>query len=213
MCCPCFQRIPFSELVCCIQLLCGVLVSKGSFSQNMSVVFNSCVVSLLPKDPVLRTCLLYSTLVWCLCFQRIPFLELVCYTQRLCGVLAFKGSRSQNLSVAFNSCAMSLFPKDPVLRTCLLYLTLVCCPCFQRIPFAAPVCCIQLLCGVHAAKESRSQSLSVIFNSCVVSLLPKDPVLRTCLLYSTLVWFPCLKRISFSEPVCFIHFLSGVTVS
>ena len=210
MCCPCFQRIPFSEPVCCIQLLCGVLVSEGSFSQNMSVIFNSCVVSLLPKDPVLRTCLLYSTLVWCHCFQSIPFLELVCYTQRLCGVLAFKGSRSQNLSVAFNSCAMSLFPKDPVLRTCLLYLTLVCCPCFQRIPFSEPVCYIKLLCGVLASKGSRSQHLSVVFNSCVVSLRPKNPVLRASLLNSTFVWCLCFERIPFSEHVCYIQLFCGV---
>ena len=183
MCFPCFQRIPFSELVCCIQLLCGVLVSKGSFSQNMSVVFNFCVVSLLPKDPVPNTCLLYSILVCCLCFQRIPFSEPVCYTQRLCGVLASKGPVLRTCLVVFNSCAMSLFPKDPVLRTCLLYSTLVWCPCFQRIPFSEPVCYIQLLCGVFASKGSRSQSLTVILNSCVLSLLPKDPILRTCLLY------------------------------
>ena len=181
MCFPCFQRIPFSEPVCSIQLLCGVLVYKVSFSQNMSVVFNSCVVSLLPKDPVLSTCLLYSTLMCCLCFQRIPFSEPVCYTQRLCGVLASKGPVLKTCLVRFNSCAMSLFPKDPALRTSLLYSTLVWCPCGQRIPFSEPVCYIKLLFGVLASKGSRPQHLSVVFNSCVVSLLPKDPVLRTCL--------------------------------
>ena len=146
----------------------------------MSVVFHSCVVSLFPKDPVLRTCLFHSTLVWCPCSQRIPFSEPVCYTQLLCGVLASKGSHSQNLSVILNSYVLSLLPKDPVLRTCLLYSTLVRCPCFQRIPFSEPVCYIQLLCGVLASKGSRSQDLSVILNSCVLSLLPKDPILRTC---------------------------------
>ena len=145
-------------------------------------IFNSWVLSFLLKDPVLRTCLMYSTLVLCPCFQRIPFSEPVCYLQLLCFVLASKGSRSQNLSVIFNSCVVSLLLEDPVLRTCLLYSILVWCPCFQRIPFSEPVCYIQLLCGVLGSKGSRSQNLSVILNSCVVSLLPKDIIPRTSLL-------------------------------
>ena len=156
MCCPCFQRIPFSEPVCYIKLLFGVLASKGSRSEHLSVVFNSCVVSLRPKNPALRTCLLYSTLVWCPCFLRTPLSKPVYYTQLLCGVLASKGSRSQNLSVIFNSCVVSLLPKDPVLRTCLLYSTLLWCHCLQRIPISELVCYAQLLFGGLASKGSRS---------------------------------------------------------
>ena len=148
-------------------------------------------MSLCPKDSVLRTCLLYSTLVWCPCFQRIPYLDPVCYTQLLFVLLASKEFGSQNLSVIINVCVGSLLPKDPVRSTCLLYSTLVWCPCGQRIPFSEPVCCIQLLCSVLGSKGSRSQNLSVIFNYCVVSLFPKDPVPRNCLLYSTFVWCPC----------------------
>ena len=191
-------------------------------------------MSLFPKDPVLRTCLLYSTLVWCPCFQWIPFSEPVCYTQLLCVVFDSKGSHSQNLSVILNFCLGSLLPKDPVRSTCLLcstllwcpcgkripfsepvcyYSTLVCCPCFQMIPFSEPVYYLQLLCFVLASKGSRSQNLSVIFNSCVVSLLLEDPVLRTCLLYSTLVWCPCFQKIPFSESVCYIQLLCGVIAS
>ena len=158
-------------------------------------------MSLLPKDSVLRTCLLYSTIVQCPCFQRIPFSETVCYFPLLCSIFASKGSRSQNLSVILNFCVISLLLKDPVLRTCLLYSTLVWCPCCQRIPFSEPVCYIQLLCGVLSYKGSRFQNLPAIFNSCVVSLLPKDPVLRTCLLYSTILWCPCFQSIPFSEPI------------
>ena len=191
--CPCFQRIPYSDPVCYTLLLFVLLASKGSRSQNLSVILNVCVGSLLPKDPVRSTCLLYSTL--------------------MCGVLAAKEFRSQNLSVVFNSCVASLVPKDPVLKTYLLSSTIVWCPCFQRIPFSETVCYIQLLCGVLASKGSRSQNLSVIFNSCVVSWFPKDPVLRTCLLYSTLVWCPCIQRIPFSEPACYIQLLCGVLAS
>ena len=187
-------------------------------------------MSLLPKDPVLRTCLLYSPLVWC------P---------------TSKGSHYQNLSVILNSCVLSLLPKDPVFRTYLLYSSLVWCPCFIRIPFSEPVCLLAILvtatlvtpppsalfcrsrsqnlsvilqktplsepaiyiqhfCGVLASKGSRSQNLSVIFNSCPVSLLTKVPVLKTCLLYSTLIWGPCLQRIPFLEPVCRVQKYSNL---
>ena len=188
------------------------------------------MVSLLLKDPVLKTCLLCSILVWCPCFQRIPLSELVCYIKFLCGVLA---------------------SKDPVFRTCLLYSSLVWCPCFIRIAFSEPVCSLAILvtatlvtpppsalfsrsrsqnlsvilqktplsepaiyiqhfCGVLASKGSRSQNLSVMFNSCPVSLLTKVPVLKTCLLYSTLIWGPCLQRIPFLEPVCRVQKYSNL---
>ena len=103
-------------------------------------------VSLLSKDPVLKTCLLYSTLLWCPCLPRIQFLQPVCYIQLLCGVLAYKGSRSQDMSVIFNSCVVSLLTKEPILRICLLYSILLWCPCFITIPFSGPVC--------HALKYS-----------------------------------------------------------